>query len=233
MTAAQPGSLSASPRQREGLSLDSPSRSSSMLRTACWLGGYYGGYTGDEGKLREQMNTRPASAPPIAEAVYVTHDGGMTWEGPNNGLHMLGLSSSDFIDTQHGWAIQTSTSGPTTSTSILLTTSDSGQHWTTVPTSAANFMQSMPGSLNFVSSQIGWAVDQNSGGSILLKTEDGGHHLDTGHPHHLELSICLHPSGHEVRPKNRTKARPGNFARSCFCLQQHISNLLGARFKRA
>lgn len=137
------------------------------------VGGYYGGYTGNESKLREQINTRSASAPPSAEAIYVTHDGGITWEGPNIQLNMLGLGSPDFIDTQHGWAIQTSSSGPNTSMSTLLTTSDSGQHWITVPTSA-NFTQSMPGSLNFVSSQIGWAVDFNSGGSILLKTEDGG-----------------------------------------------------------
>jgi photosystem II stability/assembly factor-like uncharacterized protein len=123
--------------------------------------------------LRGQINRQPAIGMPSTAVIYVTHDGGMTWAGPYT-QNLLGLGSPDFIDTQHGWVVQFSSSSSNTSNFTLLTTSDSGQHWTTVPTSA-NFTNNFsPGSvLSFVSSQIGWAVGY--GGSALLKTNDGGH----------------------------------------------------------
>ncbi|HEU5368129.1 MAG TPA: YCF48-related protein [Ktedonobacterales bacterium] len=120
-------------------------------------------FGGINGQLRQQIANVPASGG-APEAIYVTRDGGATWQGP---IILQGLEFPHFIDVQHGWALNSNGSG-------LLTTSDSGRHWATVPTSA-NFNQI--DSLDFVSSQEGWALqyDDSSGGYFLLKTEDGGH----------------------------------------------------------
>ncbi|HLW00305.1 MAG TPA: hypothetical protein VKT82_16690 [Ktedonobacterales bacterium] len=130
-------------------------------------------YPSSGSKLRQQVNDEPASGAPGMDAIYVTHDGGTTWEGPNAEQGLLDAGSSpDFSDTLHGWAIYTTWSGINTPTSHLMATSDSGRHWTQVPTSA-NFTDIGDGTLNFVSSQIGWAVEYSA--NLLLKTEDGGH----------------------------------------------------------
>ena len=123
-----------------------------------------GNYAAGAGQVRQQVNDGPASGAPGNDAIYVTHDGGTTWEGPNIVQGVVNESPPDFIDPLHGWMLDGTTSG-------LLTTSDGGRHWTQVPTSA-NFTTIGAGTLNFVSSQIGWAVQY--GANLLLKTEDGG-----------------------------------------------------------
>ncbi len=119
-------------------------------------------FGGINGLLHQQIANMPASGG-APEALYVTRDGGATWQGP---IILQGLEFLHFIDVQHGWALHSNGSG-------LLTTSDGGRHWATVPTSA-NFNQI--DFLDFVSSQDGWAFkyDDSSGGYFLLKTTDGG-----------------------------------------------------------
>lgn len=120
---------------------------------------------GIRGQVHQYTNDRPASGGGTA-GLYVTHDGGATWEGP---IILNNLEFPDFIDALHGWALNSTDSS-------LLTTSDSGHHWTTV--SASPDIAEI-GLLNFVSSQIGWALQYHQSGPdvlvLLLKTEDGGH----------------------------------------------------------
>jgi len=96
----------------------------------------------------------------IAIAIYLTHDGGSTWQSttPLPGA----FSIVDFADSQHGWA---------TDGSILYRNSDGGQHWTQLSTSESlkNVSQ-----LDFVSDQIGWAISSTTSNSVL-KTVDGGY----------------------------------------------------------
>jgi photosystem II stability/assembly factor-like uncharacterized protein len=98
----------------------------------------------------------------IATAVYVTHDGGNTWQSttPLPGAFNI----VDFADSQHGWA---------TDGSVLYRTSDGGQHWKQLSTSESLKHISQ---LDFVSDQIGWAISSPaSNSSSLLKTVDGGY----------------------------------------------------------
>jgi photosystem II stability/assembly factor-like uncharacterized protein len=96
----------------------------------------------------------------IAIAIYVTHDGGSTWQSTTPLPREFSIV--DFADSQHGWA---------TDGSILYRTSDGGQHWTQLSTSESlkNVSQ-----LDFVSDQIGWAISSTPSNSVL-KTVDGGH----------------------------------------------------------
>jgi photosystem II stability/assembly factor-like uncharacterized protein len=97
----------------------------------------------------------------IATDIYVTHDGGMTWQSTTPVSAALG--TIDFLDMQHGWA---------TDGIILYSTSDGGQHWTK-RAPGMSFKQVIY--LNFVSSTIGWAISrQGNSSSSLLKTTDGG-----------------------------------------------------------
>ncbi len=94
--------------------------------------------------------------------VYVTHDGGSTWTGTSP--LAASVSTADFIDVNHGWA---------SDGTLLYVTSDGGQQW----------MKLAPGGsfqhvtqLNFVSSNIGWAIGATASNALaLLKTVDGGH----------------------------------------------------------
>lgn len=94
--------------------------------------------------------------------VYVTHDGGATWQGTT--LVQGNAQIVNFADANHGWA---------TDGTALISTSDGGQHWTLLPASSA--FQGVT-SLNFVSSTTGWAISEPPSGVLaLLKTTDGGH----------------------------------------------------------
>jgi photosystem II stability/assembly factor-like uncharacterized protein len=97
----------------------------------------------------------------IAIIIYMTHDGGKTWRSTMPVF--VALSASHFLDMQHGWL----TDGAT-----LFVTSDSGQHWAKLA-SSANFKRVTL--LDFVSATTGWAIGNRGNGSvILLKTSDGG-----------------------------------------------------------
>jgi photosystem II stability/assembly factor-like uncharacterized protein len=97
----------------------------------------------------------------IATVIYVTHDGGTTWHSTMP--VSVALSSSHFLDMQHGWL---------TDGTNLFVTSDGGQHWAKLARST-NFKQVTQ--LDFVSESTGWALSsQSAGSSYLLKTTDGG-----------------------------------------------------------
>jgi photosystem II stability/assembly factor-like uncharacterized protein len=116
---------------------------------------------GISGQLRGYTSLRPASGGG-PEGLYITHDGGATWNGP---VILNGLESPDFIDAQHGWALNSNGSG-------LLTTSNGGQVWASLATTP-NFID--VSFIRFVSSQVGWALkEDNFGNATLLKTADGG-----------------------------------------------------------
>jgi photosystem II stability/assembly factor-like uncharacterized protein len=108
--------------------------------------------------------------------IYVTHDGGTTW----NSTSLLPFSTcavaafvgaSDFIDSTHGWVLDTAWTPAATTTSLYMT-SDGGAHWRKLSTST-NFHDIQE--LDFVSDTVGWAIGAvTSEASFLLKTKDGG-----------------------------------------------------------
>lgn len=94
--------------------------------------------------------------------VYVTHDGGDSWQSTS--LLPTKSGSADFSDADHGWAIDTA---------ALFATSDGGQHWKKLSTNLD--FNNLVVSLHFISTTIGWVLsDTPSGDALLLKTEDGG-----------------------------------------------------------
>lgn len=117
-------------------------------------------FNGVAGYARSDTAVRPYSGgSPIG--LYITQNGGTSWQGP---IMLSGLEFPDFIDTQHGWALNGTGSK-------LLITSDSGRHWSTMQTSA-NFSEMSD--LVFVSSQVGWALQYTSYGTQLLTTANSG-----------------------------------------------------------
>jgi photosystem II stability/assembly factor-like uncharacterized protein len=97
----------------------------------------------------------------IATDIYVTHNGGKTWQ--STALLPIGLSVFDFVDTQHGWASDGTT---------LYMTSDGGNHWIKLSPNKSFKNISL---LDFVSNTVGWAISSApSMPSSLLKTIDGG-----------------------------------------------------------
>ncbi|HEY7125488.1 MAG TPA: hypothetical protein VH540_16150 [Ktedonobacterales bacterium] len=116
----------------------------------------------DVRSLRSDAVTLPNSGG-SPEGLYVTHNGGASWDGP---IVLNGLEFPNFVDALHGWALNSTGSA-------LLTTSDSGRHWTPVNASP-NFNQIEE--LSFVSGQVGWALkfEQATQSDLLLKTVDGG-----------------------------------------------------------
>lgn len=99
-------------------------------------------------------------------AIYSTHDGGITWNGPTPPFSTNGIARAPFFLTmQQGWVVGAGGSS-------LYKTSDGGQHWTMM-TPGANFQNISR--LDFVSAQEGWAINSPvSGAPVLLKTTDGG-----------------------------------------------------------
>ncbi|MDQ2716641.1 MAG: hypothetical protein M3Z08_17180 [Chloroflexota bacterium] len=104
-------------------------------------------------------------------AVYVTHDGGATW---NVGTPLTPVPQAvTFVDNHHGWTSNYE------GKSIQIT-SDGGQHWLKItPTSTTSFQDFL--SFSFISPAAGWAIGttdpmhpDNPGTNVLLKTNDGG-----------------------------------------------------------
>jgi len=94
--------------------------------------------------------------------IYVTHDGGTSWRGTTP--LTAAASTADFIDVDHGWA---------SDGTLLYVTGDGGKQWATL-SPGGSFQHIMQ--LDFVSSDIGWAIGATAAGApTLLKTEDGGH----------------------------------------------------------
>jgi len=101
--------------------------------------------------------------------LYMTHDGGTTWNSVPVAKEASSISTIDFIDMQHGWAIDSSGTN-------LYATIDGGTHWTKLAfTSTSHSLPSFK-FLNFVTSELGWAIGATSSNTpVLLKTVDGGH----------------------------------------------------------
>jgi photosystem II stability/assembly factor-like uncharacterized protein len=92
--------------------------------------------------------------------VYVTRDGGHSWQGETSLVAQASITS--FADLQHGWA---------SDGKRLYVTSDMGKHWTLLPGGPLQAITL----LDFVSPTIGWAVGSTRTGSpSLCKTSDGG-----------------------------------------------------------
>jgi photosystem II stability/assembly factor-like uncharacterized protein len=92
---------------------------------------------------------------------YVTHDAGTTWKSTTT--LAAPASVSDVIDVNHGWA---------SDGTLLYVTGDGGQHWAKL--SPGGSFQHVT-RLDFVSSNIGWAIGAtDSRVPSLLKTVDGG-----------------------------------------------------------
>jgi photosystem II stability/assembly factor-like uncharacterized protein len=117
-------------------------------------------FSANDGLLPVRFSNRITSRE-IATVIYVTHDGGTTWQSTMP--VSAALSSSHFLDMQHGWL---------TDGTSLFVTSDGGQVWKKL-TPGANFKQVTQ--IDFVTDSIGWAIsNQENGFSILQKTTDGG-----------------------------------------------------------
>jgi photosystem II stability/assembly factor-like uncharacterized protein len=105
----------------------------------------------------------------VDQRLYLTQDGGSTWQQSAT-LPVDALYS--FSDSQHGWMVNSAWVNGTTLETTLSVTSDSGQHWSTLPGGAAFQEVTL---LDFLSTSLGWAISQSgTGGSVLLRTGDGG-----------------------------------------------------------
>ena len=99
----------------------------------------------------------------VGRVIYVTHDGGATWQ--SGALLPDPQGTVAFADADHGWVASSYSRD-------VWATSDGGQTWTKLP---RNQNSAAPSTLVFVSAQTGWAGRNDTyKGTILLKTDDGG-----------------------------------------------------------
>jgi photosystem II stability/assembly factor-like uncharacterized protein len=103
----------------------------------------------------------------VLPAVYPSPDGGQTWEAPRPALPDLPTvdqaSIPAFVDHDHWFA-----RGAT----ILWSTADGGQNWTSLATRRPGGLQF--GEVRFTSTTDGWSLTYGQGGPVLLRTTDGG-----------------------------------------------------------
>jgi photosystem II stability/assembly factor-like uncharacterized protein len=116
-------------------------------------------FSAEEGVLPVDVGSRPAGGV-VLSLVYVTHDGGTTWNGTTPISTVTGASS--LLDSFHWWITWGTASGES-----LFSTADGGQHWRSL-TPGSPFTQVSV--LSIVSSTEGWAI----GSAGLLRTSDGG-----------------------------------------------------------
>jgi len=124
-----------------------------------------------------------------------THDGGRTWtvlRGPRPAMR-LPLTSFDFLDSRHGWAVFATATGMGQASSELYRTINAGLSWqlvafTNVKTggvwrSKYFAATSAPGAVAFATPTRGWAVgsSSHSGMTVAYRTRDGG----------LRWHVCL------------------------------------------
>jgi photosystem II stability/assembly factor-like uncharacterized protein len=93
--------------------------------------------------------------------LYVTHDGGITWQSTSlTGPYALSI---DALDVNRVWVPDATR---------LAVTSDGGYHWNQI---APNVDFTNVLALDFISSQVGWAIGgRERPQPLLLKTADGG-----------------------------------------------------------
>ena len=126
-------------------------------------------------------------------AILHTSDGGAHWEEQGQEL-ADGLSPElfdvQFLDAQHGWALDKGHYDATTQQYMLFLakTEDGGGHWSWVPTGIEGNLAIgyaiVQGGVHFTDSQNGWAV---GGLGTIVHTADGGNswerqELDCGYP---------------------------------------------------
>ncbi len=112
------------------------------------------------------FNTRDGIVPATSQ-LFVTHDSGATWQSTSFLPEPSNLVTA-FLDMQHG--LVAASSGTT-----LYSTSDGGAHWAKI---TPVFTARITGfaRLNFVSTEIGWALGYTpeTASTLLFKTADGG-----------------------------------------------------------
>jgi photosystem II stability/assembly factor-like uncharacterized protein len=116
-------------------------------------------FSAQEGVLPVDVGSRPAGGV-VLSVVYVTHDGGATWNATTPISTVTGATS--LSDPFHWWIASEAVTGDS-----LFTTVDGGQHWLSLIPGAPFTHVSV---LSFISSVQGWAI----GGPGLLRTSDGG-----------------------------------------------------------
>lgn len=99
-----------------------------------------------------------SSSHPLMLDVYVTHNGGVTWQA----TRPVAAATAAFLTAEQGWA----TDGTT-----LSGTTNGGHTWHGI-TPGGPFQHVT--SLDFVSPDSGWAIVQGGSSSALLHTTDGG-----------------------------------------------------------
>jgi photosystem II stability/assembly factor-like uncharacterized protein len=120
-----------------------------------------------------------------AGIILGTADAGLTWQVQWTGGQTV--NEIRILDAEHAWAVAvTRSAGDPATRASLLRTIDAGRHWTATP------LDPRIGSLDFVSSAIGWSIE--SGGDAatcgtgcgpagtLLRTVDGGRTWLAGGP---------------------------------------------------
>ena len=114
----------------------------------------------------------PAIIPSLAGQtvnIYVTHDGGASWNTTSPVPTSATAGTLDFIDAMHGWIVSNTFDVRSNQyiNSMVYSTSDGGEHWThhTVKLSADITM------IDFASPTQGWAIDSLQ---FLYQTTDSG-----------------------------------------------------------